>query len=126
MLQIREEINQSTERWCLNTETFDDIAFCLRKEIQNIPSHFFGDHSFCSVITSNRKVIHRDCFSDVIGEQDKTKIDLLKEFGIFEKMKNILTNLSRHSGSLLHGLSTNSVESANNIVCMIFAGKRCS
>lgn len=115
ILKIRQAVDESSARWRLGNGEFNERTANLRREIQSLAGHVFGDHSSC---------INRNCSNNQPTEDQKKKIEALRKFGIFSKIEKILQDLSYDSESLLHGLTTNTTEQSNNIVCMLFNGKR--
>jgi hypothetical protein len=88
----------------------------LRKDILNIPSHIFGEHKECA---------NRGYFCD--GHRKVGEINHVPELvqrGLYEKLMDVVTQLTPHVESLLFDVDSNSVEQYNSIISKLIGGKR--
>lgn len=88
----------------------------LIKDLQNIPSHVFGEHKGCSSLKY---------FCN--GEQKEDEENLmpqLQKAGLLLKIEIAMKRIIENADSLLYQFTSNSVESCNGIISKLIGGKR--
>lgn len=85
----------------------------LRKDLLNIPNHTFGEHQNCS-----------SYFCSKTTPDEGNIVPRLKEFGLFEKIRQVFEFLAKNSNSLIHNVDSNLAEQFNNVICKYISGKR--
>ncbi|XP_070515096.1 uncharacterized protein [Cardiocondyla obscurior] len=88
----------------------------LIKDLQNIPSHVFGEHKDCPSLkyfcTGERK------------EGEENLVPQLHKAGLYLKIEIAMKRIIDNADSLLHQFTSNSVESCNGIISKLIGGKR--
>lgn len=88
----------------------------LYQDILNVPSHVFGEHKNC-------KKLNWPCRGlNLLGEENVMPI--LRNTDAYSKICEGLRYLGRYAENLLYKVTTNAVESANNVICKLISGKR--
>lgn len=88
----------------------------LQADIENIPSHIFGEHKSCAQL---------GYFCD--GKQkdgEENIMPKLRKYGLNMELEQFLRPLYTNCRSLLHNVTSNLVESCNSVVAKFVAGKR--
>ena len=88
----------------------------LIKDLQNIPSHVFGEHKDCASLKYFCNV--------VLKKGEENLVPQLRMAGLFSKIENAMKRIIDNSESLLYQYTSNSVESCNAIICKFIGGKR--
>ncbi|XP_076301597.1 uncharacterized protein LOC143219551 [Lasioglossum baleicum] len=96
-----------------NVEWKDKIAGLIR-DLDNVPSHIFGEHKDCASYFCN----------GVPKANEANLVPKLQEAGIYGKLQYIMQRMKANAASLLHNLTSNIVESRNAIICKLIGGKR--
>ncbi|CAL1672670.1 unnamed protein product [Lasius platythorax] len=88
----------------------------LIKDLNNIPSHVFGEHKDCASL---------QYFCN--GQQKEGEENLvlqLQRAGLLQKVENAMKRIIENADSLLYQFTSNSVESCNGIISKFIGGKR--
>src|SRR5580765_7149766 len=88
----------------------------LIKDLNNIPSHVFGEHKDCASL---------QYFCN--GQQKEGEENLasqLQRAGFLQKVENAMKRVIENADSLLYKFTSNSVESCNAIISKFIGGKR--
>ncbi|XP_076665658.1 uncharacterized protein LOC143367585 [Andrena cerasifolii] len=96
--------------------SIDERTKNLYGDIQNVPSHVFGEHAECARL---------EYFCDGKNKENEKNIvpDLMK-IGVYQDVKKILRPLLAHAESLLYNTTNNAVESLNGLIAKYTGGKR--
>ncbi|XP_076665015.1 uncharacterized protein LOC143367264 [Andrena cerasifolii] len=108
-------VNAAKFRYNQNV-SIDERTKNLYGDIQNVPSHVFGEHAECARL---------EYFCDGKNKENEKNIvpDLLK-IGVYQDVKEILRPLLAHAESLLYNTTNNAVESLNGLIAKYTGGKR--
>lgn len=87
----------------------------LRKDIQNIPNHLFGDHTNCASYF---------CKPENKTQETVNMIPTLKKDKTFDEILKNLNRLTQNSESLIEDIDSNISEQFNSIVAKFVGGKR--
>lgn len=87
----------------------------LRKDIQNIPNHIFGDHTKCASYF---------CKPDKKNKETVNMIPTLKKDKTYEEIMKNLNRLTQNSESLIEDVDSNISEQFNSKVAKFVGGKR--
>nr|XP_012137711.1 PREDICTED: uncharacterized protein LOC105662118 [Megachile rotundata]XP_012137712.1 PREDICTED: uncharacterized protein LOC105662118 [Megachile rotundata] len=88
----------------------------LCRDINNVPSHVFGEHAECDKISY---------FCDGKSKQnEKNMVPQLKSAGVYEQIKEKLQPLTTHAESLLCNYTNNPAECFNSVIVKYIGGKR--
>lgn len=87
----------------------------LRKDLSNVASHVFGEHSLCSELQ------YFNCQKE---GTELNHIPAMKECGLFSDIEVCFNRLIYNAESLIINMDTNIAEQYNNIVCKFIGGKR--
>ena len=96
--------------------SIDEKTKNLYGDIQNVPSHVFGEHAECARL---------EYFCDGNNKENEENIvpDLMK-IEVYQDVKEILRPLLAHAESLLYNTTNNAVESLNGLIAKYTGGKR--
>lgn len=86
----------------------------LKKDILIITNHVFGEHKDC----------YGQGFDCGEGHSDKNYVPELKLHGLYQKVENIMQQMSNYADSLLLNLTNNPAEWVNSFICKAVGGKR--
>lgn len=118
---IRKLINKSVDYWRKEDLDFKDQEEGLRKDINSIINHVFGEHESCNQVKGFRCEL--DQTSDTI-EHSKNYVPDMKATGLYQKIVKAMDTVSFHSDSLLYKMTNNIAESFNALVAVNIGGKR--
>ena len=118
---FRKDIDVLIERQNEQNINIDEKSENLRKDINNLINHVYGNHRNC-------KKNNIPCNVQSKKQNEKTKrrtyYSTLIMNGMFNLIQNAVHYLADHSKSLLYGLTSNDAESFHAIVAKYIGGKR--
>lgn len=88
----------------------------LRKDIENIPKHIFGDHTNCANYFCNP--------AEKKNKESVNMIPTLKKDKTYEEIMKNLNRLTQNSDSLIEDIDSNISEQFNSKVAKFVGGKR--
>lgn len=108
ILRIRIGITEAAKyRITEDNYTFEEKVENLRKDVENVANHVFGDHEKCATYFCTGQP--KDGEINIVPE--------LKKLGLFDSIQKILNDLSSSNAeSLLRNRTSNIVESFNSVV----------
>lgn len=87
----------------------------LIKDLQNIPSHVFGEHKGCSSL--------KYFCNEEQKEDEENLMPQLQKAGLLLKVEIAMKRIIENADSLLYQFTSNSVESCNGIISKLIGGK---
>ncbi|CAG9840582.1 unnamed protein product [Diabrotica balteata] len=105
-MQERSAITKATTYRIGENTSLEEKVQLLRNDINNAPSHVFGEHNLCKTI------IYFKCEG-----QDTNIIPVMKECGIYEDVMSALQRVIDNASSLIMNMDNNLAEHYNSVVC---------
>lgn len=116
ILKLRTCVVKAIEYRNKETTSWQTKVQNLKKDIENSPSHCFGEHTKC-------KELGYFCDGEAKGNE-KNLIPEMKETPIYDKLTDIVRSLASFSNSLIYNVDSNSVEQYNAVIAKFVGGKR--
>ncbi|XP_050512375.1 uncharacterized protein LOC126888289 [Diabrotica virgifera virgifera] len=112
-MRLRSAITKATTYRIGENTSLEEKVQLLRNDINNAPSHVFGEHNLCKTIK------YFKCEG-----QDTNIIPVMKECGIYEDVMSALQRVIDNASSLIMNMDNNLAEHYNSVVCKFIGGKR--
>ena len=111
-LRIRFAVDKIIKYWTSQSFPVNHKINMINQDILNSPYHVFGDHTNCASYFCSPKP----------GEENL--VTELSVSGLFQKVCAEGNKLSKYSNSLVHNVTSNSVECFNSLIAKYVGGKR--
>lgn len=116
ILRIRTAVTKAVQHRNEENAPINERILRLKKDLNNVISHVFGEHSDCSKIAY---------FCDESQkENEENYVPQLKICGLYDKLQTALKQISWHAKSLLQDKDSNRVETFNSVISKCIGGKR--
>lgn len=114
MMRMRTGVTGAVRHWKnMDISEFEKVTL-LRKDLENVPRHVFGDHTRCSKY-----------FCPGFKDNEVNIVPLLEESGLMIRIDDVLAHcILRNARSLLKDVDSNCVEQFNSIIAKYIGGKR--
>lgn len=113
-MRLRTSITKATAYRIKESTSLEEKINLLRDDINNAPSHVFGEHAKCD---------EKQYFS-CNKENEKNLVPILQEYGIYADIKAALQRVEDNASSLVMNMDNNLAEHYNSVVCKFVGGKR--
>lgn len=118
IVPMRDLLTNASEKAIELSVPFQDKVTQLRCSIQALKYHILGKHDFCENVLYKCNGSHDD------KQKNDNIYNLMFDHGIFHKFAAIIQRIYNNADSLIHNLTTNNVESFNNLIAKCIGGKR--